>query len=84
MPVLPEKREAGGFVREGAFYNGFAGCVPAKFHPAGMRKGPFYKSFAGSGPTGFGRHDVIRNGHDRSENAAPVSRAPRVFASVLV
>ena len=31
MPVLPEKREAGGFVREGAFYNGSAGCVPMVF-----------------------------------------------------
>ena len=37
MPVLPEKREAGGFVREGAFYNGFAGCVPAKF-PSSLRE----------------------------------------------
>ena len=27
MPVLPEKREAGGSVRKGAFYNGFAGSV---------------------------------------------------------
>ena len=31
MPVLPEKREAGGFVRESAFYNGSAGPVPTKF-----------------------------------------------------
>ena len=31
MPVLLEKREAGGFVREGAFYNGSAGCVPMVF-----------------------------------------------------
>ena len=32
MPVLTEKREAGGFVREGAFYNGSAGCVPMVSH----------------------------------------------------
>ena len=31
MPMVLEKREAGGFVREGAFYNGFAGCVPMVF-----------------------------------------------------
>ena len=31
MAVLLEKREAGGFVREGAFYNGSAGCVPMVF-----------------------------------------------------
>ena len=27
MPVVLERREAGGFVRESAFYNGFAGSV---------------------------------------------------------
>ena len=31
MPVVPEKRGSGGFVREGAFYNGSAGCVPMVF-----------------------------------------------------
>ena len=40
MPVVLEMRGAGGFVREGAFYNGSAGCVPMVLHADTARSNP--------------------------------------------